>query len=374
MCGIAGVRSFDGTPITGEMVCSLLLGIEHRGKDATGVAVMDSEGEIHVEKTDDTAWQFVTSKKTQSFLDEYLPTATMVLLHTRAATQGSPLRNENNHPVFSGNAAIVHNGVVHNERQLYTEWKAEQKAEVDSDIFRAAFDTFGINRELYKHLAEVRGSAAVAAFSKEDPTKLFLMRSGSPIVLGCNKSLLMWASTQQTLFKAFDQWEEIHGLTVHRRGAPDMSWGEFPDDTGFVIGPSGKENHFPFRTLLGQYSKPSYSRQESGYNDRRQKWAREAEKDAQKKMETVETPTTRTQPILILPPGNGPALPTTAVKDGFFARCPVCEGISEVPVWLAEKISDVQDLCCGQPLCGANLALTDVQVKALRETQSALSS
>lgn len=384
MCGIAGVRSFDGTPITGEMVCSLLLGIEHRGKDATGIAIMDADGEIHIHKKDDPAWRFVTAKDTQTFLDDHLRDASMVLLHTRAATQGSPLHNVNNHPVFAGNAAIIHNGVVHNERVLYNEWKAEQKAEVDSDIFRAAFD-MGIDRSLYKRLGEVRGSAAVAAFTKEDPTKLFLMRSGSPIVLGANSSLLMWASTQQALFKSFDQWTEVHGLTLHRRGGPEMHWGVMPDDTGWVIGPGGKEHHFPFRTLMGTYTKPSYSRQETGFKERKEKWLREqAREEAQKKVTTLpaEEETQEIVPLrtpLILLPGVGlneqnlnSTLPATAVDDGFFARCPLCEGISEVPPWIAAKITGLKDLCCGQEACGCNLAATAAEVETFREKRRAL--
>ena len=61
MCGIAGIRKFGGTPITGEEIVLLLCSIEHRGQHATGIALENPDG-IHVFKAPEPAWKFTKSE------------------------------------------------------------------------------------------------------------------------------------------------------------------------------------------------------------------------------------------------------------------------------------------------------------------------
>lgn len=85
---------------------------EARGTDAAGIAY-NSGGKLHICKQPGPARKLRFS----------LPMdARVVMGHTRMATQGSAVQNQNNHP-FSGKAgktrfALAHNGVLYNDQLL----------------------------------------------------------------------------------------------------------------------------------------------------------------------------------------------------------------------------------------------------------------
>src|SRR5882762_8324531 len=119
MCGIAGIKRMGTDPITPEEIKILLCSLEHRGSHATGIAI-ETNGEIAVLKKDVPAWSFTASEACATFLRDFLHDDTnTVLLHTRAATKGAPYKNDNNHPIFRDNVAIVHNGGIRNDDTLF---------------------------------------------------------------------------------------------------------------------------------------------------------------------------------------------------------------------------------------------------------------
>src|SRR5258708_27197758 len=120
MCGIAGIYKFGKEPITEEMISLFLTGNEHRGNDATGIALMQEDGKVVIVKRDIPAWKFVTSEEYRSFTKEnLLPTTVIALLHTRGASSGSPRVYENNHPMYMGKTAVIHNGSLRNNDHLF---------------------------------------------------------------------------------------------------------------------------------------------------------------------------------------------------------------------------------------------------------------
>ena len=119
MCGIAGVKRFGDAPITVDQIRVLLCSLQHRGTDATGIALMKGD-KILVHKNDDEAWRYVSSKSFSDFIDTNLTDdVDTALLHTRAATCGNPRENKNNHPLTLGGAAIVHNGMISNHIDIF---------------------------------------------------------------------------------------------------------------------------------------------------------------------------------------------------------------------------------------------------------------
>src|SRR5690242_5627757 len=114
MCGIAGIRRFGKTPIAGEEIVLLLCALEHRGQHATGMALVDPNG-IKILKAPLPAWKFTKSEEFKKFIDETLNEQTYIaLLHTRWATTSNPEFNQNNHPMWDGDCALVHNGSLNN--------------------------------------------------------------------------------------------------------------------------------------------------------------------------------------------------------------------------------------------------------------------
>ena len=275
MCGIAGIIRYGEAPITEEM-CSLLLnGNEHRGNDATGMAISQVDGKIDIFKKAIPAWDFTSDKDYEKFINKYLKKDSWgVILHTRYATQGNPNKNENNHPIFAGMSAVIHNGTLHNDDQLFKSEKLDRKAEVDSDILRAFIDEYGITEKGIKQMAKISGSCSGAAFDNRSPKKMLLFRSGSPMTLGSTNDFFVFASERGTVYKAlkpyvkrFNVWFQVE--------RPDAAFSPMADNTAWIMGPEGHEMHREFKTLWGSYSepfRPTYDK----YKERNERWTRES--------------------------------------------------------------------------------------------------
>ena len=208
MCGISGFSLSPNDPsvINSRLIAgTLLLGIEHRGRDATGACWFDKFGNPFVQKGAFTASAFVRNlsmwKKT-----------TDTILHTRAWTQGEPSNNDNNHPIIAGPVIGVHNGGIWNDFELFNQMHdVERRAEVDSEAAFAAI-AFGIGRlkdgqakSLIDCLEEIEGGAALAWYDADDDNRtLHLARlNSSPLVVAQNQyGSLFFASTKQSIVDA----------------------------------------------------------------------------------------------------------------------------------------------------------------------------
>lgn len=197
MCGIAGFCLADGERVnTRQLAGELLLGIEERGRHATGVAFYDS-GRLFIQKAAMPASHFVP------FLD--MPTdAPTAILHTRWATQGDPADNANNHPIDCAGIVGVHNGCVSNDDALFARLpRGARTAAVDSE---AIFATLNYGQEPpAQALTRVRGSAAVAWLDTAgDPRTLHIARlERSPLVVGVTPAgSHLFASTVTALRRA----------------------------------------------------------------------------------------------------------------------------------------------------------------------------
>lgn len=283
MCGIAGVRKFGDNPITEEEIITLLCAIEHRGPHATGVALMGTSGEITVCKAPEPAWKFTHGELLSGFLTEHLSDDTQIaLLHTRFATGGNPEVNENNHPMFDGTTAIIHNGVINNDGPLFQSDKEYVRScETDSDIIRAIVAKHGLDNEGIRELNKVRGSAAIAAIKTEEPGKLLLARSGSPIAFGYtqNADKMYWASEIQAITKAARPFRQVRGTFV-QDSRNNIFVGTMPDNTAWLFDEEGLVSpHHEFKTLLSSYITPNYSAMRSSYASKKRRWKEERKRE-----------------------------------------------------------------------------------------------
>lgn len=285
MCGIAGVRKYGDTPITGEEIVILLCALEHRGNHATGVALVNPDG-IHVLKAASPALFFTKSDDFRIFLTTHLtPETSIALLHTRWATTGPPSENENNQPIFDGETAIVHNGMISNHNVLFNINKLQKSCETDSDIIRALVHTHGINEKGIRELCKMNGSAAIACVSTKFPGMLLLARSGSPIVYGFseNGDKLYWASEAKALLTAAKPFHEIRGCWVQDVRSR-ISVGSMPDNTAWIFNDQGRISHHPFTTCYS-YRAPDYAKLHENYNIRQRGWKREERLKKRRKKE-----------------------------------------------------------------------------------------
>src|SRR2546428_2137046 len=185
ICGIAGVIKMASTNIGASQLDALLMGLEVRGRDAAGVCLMQdtpgaSDPEILVHKNVGRAETLVKSKAYEDFLNTNLDDKTRIaLIHTRAATKGHQSKNDNNHPLYSGVSAVVHNGILTNDDALFQQYGLERKAETDSDIIRAIVDREGLTRKAVRTLEKISGSVSSAIVDKRYRGKVLFLRSAN---------------------------------------------------------------------------------------------------------------------------------------------------------------------------------------------------
>lgn len=192
MCGIAGyyVRENDrvDAKTLQQLARNLLSEIETRGRDATGYAYVSVRDKtVRLAKAPVPASQFlhVGGHLLTRASIKSMPKA--MILHTRAATQGDPSDNRNNHPLFSKRSSLcmVHNGWISNDSAILREFKLDQDAAVDSEVYLRL-----IEHMYYTKTPGSMESAVIAATKKVYGSLACAMIQG-----GRSDTLWVWKDT-----------------------------------------------------------------------------------------------------------------------------------------------------------------------------------
>lgn len=157
--------------------------LETRGVDASGFAYIDKSTEkLKVVKSAVPSSKLVKTKRWK----ELVPSRIMIL-HTRQKTQGEPSNNMNNHPVFNKKGlAIVHNGMIHNDNQIFSK-KVNRDAEVDSEAILTVLSNIEKSKDPIKNVFDaLEGGFAVASIDQCAPNVLTLFRKDNPIDIAYN--------------------------------------------------------------------------------------------------------------------------------------------------------------------------------------------
>lgn len=183
MCGIVG---YIGPQIAEPILMDGLRRLEYRGYDSAGLAFIQ-----------DNQFQVVRAKGKLSELDKKLKdahhTATIGIGHTRWATHGRP-DETNAHPHHAKDVVLVHNGIIENYRELkekLIQKNHEVVSETDTEIIAHLIQDH-LNKGLkfkeafLKSLSELEGAYALVVMDRNDPSRIYIARQGSPMVLGIN--------------------------------------------------------------------------------------------------------------------------------------------------------------------------------------------
>ncbi|WP_095194542.1 glutamine--fructose-6-phosphate transaminase (isomerizing) [Pseudomonas sp. Irchel 3A7] len=203
MCGIVGAVAERN--ITAILVEGLKR-LEYRGYDSAGVAVYTND-----EKLQRLRRPGKVSELEQALNEEALA-GRLGIAHTRWATHGAP-SERNAHPHFSGDLAVVHNGIIENHEALREQLKAL------GHVFTSDTDTEVIAHLLNHKLKELRdltvalkatvkelhGAYGLAVISAQQPDRLVAARSGSPLVIGLGLGENFLASDQLALRQVTDR-------------------------------------------------------------------------------------------------------------------------------------------------------------------------
>lgn len=157
MCGIMGfIETGKKRQYTNESLRKVLVGLQSRGKHATGIALVNpnnGHNGVTVLKSSTPAEQFVKDELVLKCMTEKFK---MFLGHTRLATSGTPKKWINNHPHLGDRYVLVHNGVVYgNTDDLQPLCKSECDSEyilrlIERDGIKKAFN-FMIDRQSWDY-------------------------------------------------------------------------------------------------------------------------------------------------------------------------------------------------------------------------------
>ncbi len=196
MCGIVAVllyprpRPDDVWQALRTVFARALISNEERGQAATGLAIVQADGQAQVYKQPMRASQFVETQSYCDLMAAVRPTTTLILGHTRLPTQGSPGNPDNNHPIEVGPVLGVHNGHIGNDVELFYRWKLPRRAEVDSEIIfqmLAVFSPQSLNGTYFPRvsecLAQMEGQFTFLALDRRCPSRLLVLKHENPLCL-----------------------------------------------------------------------------------------------------------------------------------------------------------------------------------------------
>ncbi len=185
MCGIIGYTG------TGNAVPKMLKGLsvlEYRGYDSVGIAAQTADG------TDVVKCKGRIHALEEKLRDEPVEGSHCAIGHTRRATHGGP-SDRNAHPHRAGNVILVHNGIIENYKTLKEELQAkgvEFKSETDTEVAAALLNenyTPGGDplAAIRKTVARLRGAYAFGILFADREGEVWVVRSGSPLILAKGK-------------------------------------------------------------------------------------------------------------------------------------------------------------------------------------------
>lgn len=143
MCGVFGVVALDPTATFSShrlerAVARALRRSESRGKDASGVLALTPDG-LTIAKQPIRGARLIHTAPYRQVIDRARTAASagspfVVLGHTRMMTRGDVHDPDNNQPVVSGAIAVLHNGIIVNDRALAERLRTPPVGEVDTAV------------------------------------------------------------------------------------------------------------------------------------------------------------------------------------------------------------------------------------------------
>ena len=194
MCGIVG---YVGPRLATPILLDGLRRLEYRGYDSAGIAVLNLDGQIEIEKTEGKL------QKLLELVGERGPAGFLGVGHTRWATHGLPNQvNAHPHADCQRRIVLVHNGIIENHSELRERLLAgghtfvsQTDTEVLAHLFEDEYDALVAEEHgspvlpeaVRRALNQVRGAYAVAAFCRDEPRVLVGARLFSPLIVGLGR-------------------------------------------------------------------------------------------------------------------------------------------------------------------------------------------
>lgn len=252
MCGIMGYYCFGEKRPSKEHITEMFSLLETRGRDASGFAFID-DGQLTVQKAPIKSSLYV---KSDDWKNVILPK--IMILHTRAATQGSNKNNMNNHPLFNKQGiAIIHNGIIYNDKEIIP--KNQRDGEVDSEAILAVLSSKGKGDKIKRVFDKLEGSFAFAVISKDEPDRLTLVKKDNPIDLYYDdrNDILYFCSERRIMQEALGlRTKSFRGFNLGEEG---FHFYEMKNNHVLILGRDGVESYTQYHPRRTSYRNRDYT-------------------------------------------------------------------------------------------------------------------
>jgi len=206
MCGIVG---YIGSQAALPILMDGLRRLEYRGYDSAGVAYIEDAG-LFTRKSQGKIQELAT------LLNGHAIHSTLGIGHTRWATHGAPNKvNAHPHTDCEQRIALVHNGIIENHSALKRDLIQKGhvfKSQTDTEVLTHLMEEHwgdSLEASVATALQYVIGTYGLAVVSVDDPGKIVVARSGSPIVIGVGEGEYFVGSDTAAIVK---HTREVHYL------------------------------------------------------------------------------------------------------------------------------------------------------------------
>ena len=173
--------------------------LEYRGYDSAGLSVVEKE-KIHTVKTVGKV------AKLESKTAGIQSGSTFGIAHTRWATHGKPSEiNAHPHTDCSNKISLVHNGIIENYLELREELKGRGhrfKSQTDTEVVAHLIEDHyqgDLEVAILKTVDRLVGTFGLAIIHSDHDHQVFLIRRGSPIIIGIGEDEYFAASDSNAL-------------------------------------------------------------------------------------------------------------------------------------------------------------------------------
>ncbi len=197
MCGII---AYLGNKDCKEYLLNGLKKLQNRGYDSVGISRIVNKDIIinkYASTDDNNSLQLLEGKIKEDKIHSYIGIG-----HTRWATHGAKTDN-NAHPHNDqyNQLSLVHNGIIENFSELKDflidnnfVFKSETDSEVISNLISYHLKTNSLKESIENAVLTLKGTWALCIIHKDYPNDMWLIRNGSPLLLGFEDNYIIVSS------------------------------------------------------------------------------------------------------------------------------------------------------------------------------------
>jgi len=246
MCGLAGLMLLPYKRTKDELqkirhyfTLNLLYNME-RGKEATGICIIQKDGKFEIFKLPLPADKFINLKEYRELISTVSNQTLFVLGHTRKHTKGKPMNISNDHPILAGNVIGIHNGEITNDEKITLSEQLERNAVVDSEVIFRLLDKkgpFNGNQNDILNIkyitSQLKGSFSTLSVDVRKPDVLLILKKNMPLSVHFESLLhaVFFSSRYIFLRKTFGRYVVTEALS---------------SETGFFFSPSKFKEESPY--------------------------------------------------------------------------------------------------------------------------------